>query len=88
MALKNVELIRGFTANRMREFAIRLRNFISSASDNPDVVELLRGEDGLKIVAKLTEAVLVEIGHQTEVTAEDSNSRARRAAGATQRRVT
>lgn len=77
--MKHVELIRsrilrGFSG----EFA-RLRVYISGTDGNQESVDQLRGEPGELLLAKVTDMVMRELGHEVETPVEEKNSVVRRA---------
>jgi len=92
MSLKRVELIRNRILRGMQGELVRLRNFISSAGENEEAVELLRGESGDTILVLMTDALMRELGHVKhsgpagDTEDGDSNSLTRRAVSR-QRRV-
>lgn len=87
MALKQVELIRQRVLRGMQGELVRLRVFIASAGENEEAVEILRGKSGDTVLAVLTDTLMRELGHGTELDATNSRSKARRLAGTPRRRV-
>lgn len=85
--MKNVELIRARICRGMQNELIRLRGYISSVGGNEDIVPVLEGESGKAVLAVVTDCIMRELGHGTDLEADDAHSKARRAVGATRRRV-
>lgn len=59
-------LIRGYDIEVMR-----IRSFLSCTGEHNDLLPLLQGEDGQKLLAKLVETTMVHVGYvagSTEVT--------------------
>lgn len=75
--MKNVELIRARVVRGMQSELIRLRGFISGLGGNEDEVELLRGDQGLAIVAVVADTVMRELGHTTELEPDHPDSQIR-----------
>lgn len=56
----NVHLLR----NHVLQYVNRLRSYISMLPDSePEVQALLSGAEGVKIAARIADAVLTELGH-------------------------
>jgi len=93
VALKKVELIRSRILRGMLGELVRIRNFISTAGENEEAVELLRGESGDTILALMTDTLMRELGQVPQLSRGDdveegSSSTTTRRAMARQRRVT
>lgn len=68
--LKNVEMIRQRVVRGVSNELVRVRSWISSLpeAEHARVVDLLRGEDGERLVADITELVMTHLGHVDAVT--------------------
>lgn len=78
MALKHVEKIRTAIVHQQVTALSRLRNYVSMVDGNPEAVDLLRGEPGNLILAKVTDLILRELGHETSTPVEEKASPIRR----------
>lgn len=77
MALKQVELIRSRIVRGFMGELARIRQFISG-TDNQVAVDKLRGEAGDLVLARMTEKLLSELGHETTTSVEAKASHVRR----------
>ena len=88
MSLKKVELVRQRILRGMQGELVRFRSWLASAGENEEAVEVLRGESGDTILALMTDTLMRELGHGTELEATDSHSKVARKARVPRRRVT
>lgn len=76
--LKHVEMIRQrILKGQVRELTL-LRGYISLTDGNQSAVDRLHGETGNLILAKITDLVLKELGHETITPVEEKASHIRR----------
>jgi len=76
--MKHVDIIRQRILRGMASELIRLRTFVSMTDGNTEVVARLEGKEGNDLLARVTENLLAELGHVTQVTADDPASLSRR----------
>jgi len=76
--LKHVERIRARIVQGQVGELTRLRNYISLTDGNQEAVDLLRGDPGAMILAKVTDLLLKELGHETDTPVESAASKVRR----------
>jgi hypothetical protein len=77
--VKNVEQIRTKTIRVMKYAIDRLRGLLSSEEEAVELVEAMKGTRGEEMLANVTDAVMVGLGHSTLVDSGDSQSHTRRA---------
>jgi len=77
--VKNVELIRSRITRGMAGELTRLRIFLSSTDGNQEAVDRLQGDGGNLLLARITDIILRELGHETNTPVEDAQSHVRRA---------
>lgn len=61
--MNKVELIRAYIIDRQRRQLIALRQYISMASDNNEVLARMEGKSLDQLLAKVTDLILTELGH-------------------------
>ena len=76
--MKHVDMIRGYANNRMFELLCRLRGYIANLGDNQEQVDMLSGASGDAILARMTDATMLELGVVTEESAASNNNPSRR----------
>ena len=67
--LKNVEMIRAMAVRASGYTVDRVRIYTSQIDGNHDAVELLRGNGGDMLKARIAELILEHMGHETAVKA-------------------
>lgn len=77
--MTNIELIRSRVTRGQASELTRLRIFLSSTDGNQDCVDRLHGSSGALLLAKVTDLIMRELGHETDASVEDPNSLVRRA---------
>lgn len=80
--MKHVELIRQRIVRGQAQELRRLRAFISTTDGNVDAIAKMEGDEGMHLLAEVSEFILAKLGHSTKVTADstEARSRARRVA--------
>lgn len=78
--MKHIELIRKRILRGQAMELMRLRSFISSTDGNVEVLQRMEGEAGQQLLAKVSDFIMSELGHTTQVPATRRGSRAQRAA--------
>lgn len=78
--MKQVEIIRQRIVRGQVQELRRLRSFISTTEGNLGVLQKLEGEEGMRLLAEVTEFIMVKLGHATELTAGSVFSKSRRTA--------
>lgn len=89
--MKNVEMVRKRLVAGYGNEIIRFRSWLSSVEGNAELVDLLRGEDGDRLLADLVELTMAHLGHATDVPSNSPMSQVRKvitaARGAGRRRA-
>lgn len=62
--MNQVELIRTYIIDRQRRQLIALRQYISMVGENNDTLELIAGKQLDALTAKITDLILIELGHK------------------------
>ena len=83
--MNQVELIRARILRGQRGELMRLRIFISSTPDNQDVVDKLVGKEGDLLLARITDAILRELGHEEALDVDNSKNRSKTRRAATEK---
>lgn len=78
--MKHVQNMRDRILKVQQDALIRIRSYASMTDGNQDVVELLRGDDGLQVLADVTDFLLERLGHKTGKKSSDPFSKTRRQA--------
>jgi hypothetical protein len=85
--VKQVEIIRQRILRGQAGELARLRIYISQTEGNQEAVDRLRDAAGDEVLAKVTDLILRELGHEVDVSAERAGSRIKRALGSQPRGV-
>lgn len=73
----NIDMTRSRIAKSMTRSVTECRIWLSTGQGSQEMVDLLRGDPGMVLIAKLTEVVMAHIGHETEVTADSKSARSK-----------
>lgn len=77
--MKNVERVRAILVHTLDYALKRVRYLVSPLDNGTEIADKLKGPDGARIVARLVDDALLELGHVTVTEAEQPNSATARA---------
>lgn len=78
--MKQVELIRARVVRGMQSELTRIRTFVACTDGNDEVIERLSNQGFADAIARLTEALMEHMGHETELSGDGARSQARKLA--------
>lgn len=78
--MKNVQQIRDRILRCEQQALMGIRSYASMTGGNEDVVARLQGDDGLELLAEVTDFLMEKLGHTVNTPASSPNSKTRRRA--------
>lgn len=78
--MKHVEQMRERMLGRLHKVVLGVRSDASMFDGNQDIVAMLKGEEGIQILADVTDFLMERLGHKTKTKSNNPFSKTRRAA--------
>ncbi len=78
--MKHVEHMRQRILHCQQKALMGIRSYASMMDGNRDVVEMLKGDEGMQILADVTDFLMERLGHKTKTKSSNLFSKTRRAA--------
>lgn len=78
--MKHVEFMRKRILHCQQKALMGIRSYASMMDGNQDVIEKLKGDDGMQLLADVTDFILERLGHKVKTPSKSPNSKTRRAA--------
>lgn len=85
--MKHVEQMRARILRCQQQAIMGIRSYASMLDGNQDVVEMLKGDKGMQLLADVTDFILERLGHKVKTPSKSPNSKTRRAAKKQTRKV-
>ena len=78
--MKHVEQMRARILHCQQKALMGIRSYASMMDGNQDVVAMLKGDDGMQILADVTDFLMERLGHKVNTKSNNPFSKTRRAA--------
>lgn len=78
--MKHVEQMRARILRCQQQAIMGIRSYASMTGDNQDVVEMLKGDEGMQILADTTDFLMKRLGHEVKTPSKSPYSKTRRRA--------
>ena len=78
--MKHVERMRARILRCQQQALLGIRSYASMIDGNQDVVAKLQGDEGMQVLADVTDFMLERLGHKVSKSPKDKYSKTRRAA--------